>query len=194
MVARFDAGADVGRRDAIEIDAGHGRFGTFEHDVLGLLDVEVRLAQMVEDVREDATLFREGLLPRVSVKSLIAAGAVPHVIATHKGSIVGPGRRADALTVDRSFHTDSMGTIGRQVSGAWHAGTGAARDDVNSVRDKAKAVSARIPSNGAAGGQDSDGGSSTRRIPGMEWFKPRSTGAQRVPANTASRLVRIQVR
>jgi hypothetical protein len=92
--------------------------------------------------------------------------------------------------VDRSFHTDSMGTIGRQVSGAWHAGTGAARDDANSIRDKAKAVSARLPGNGAnitAGGQDPDGGSAARRTPGMEWFKPRSTGAaQHVPSGTAS--------
>jgi catalase len=39
--------------------------------------------------------------------ALIAAGAVPHVVATHKGAIAGPGRRADALTVDRSFHTAS---------------------------------------------------------------------------------------
>lgn len=37
--------------------------------------------------------------------ALIAAGAVPHVIATHKGVIV--GRRVDELTVDRSFHTAS---------------------------------------------------------------------------------------
>ena len=36
-----------------------------------------------------------------------AAGAVPHVVATHKGAITGGGRRADELTVDRSFHTAS---------------------------------------------------------------------------------------
>ena len=39
--------------------------------------------------------------------ALIAAGAVPHVVATHKGAIRGAGRRADELTVDRSFHTAS---------------------------------------------------------------------------------------
>ena len=39
--------------------------------------------------------------------ALTAAGAVPHVIATHKGAITGPGRRPDELTVDRSFHTAS---------------------------------------------------------------------------------------
>src|SRR5688572_13791924 len=39
--------------------------------------------------------------------ALVDAGAVPHVIATHKGAIAGPGRRADELTVDRSFHTAS---------------------------------------------------------------------------------------
>jgi catalase len=44
---------------------------------------------------------------RALQSALIAAGAVPHVIATHKGAIAGPGRRADELTVDRSFHTAS---------------------------------------------------------------------------------------
>src|SRR3954453_2102365 len=36
---------------------------------------------------------------------LLAAGAVPHVIATHKGTISAGGRRRDSLVVDRSFHT-----------------------------------------------------------------------------------------
>jgi catalase len=39
--------------------------------------------------------------------ALLAAGAVPHVIATHKGAIAGGGRKADQLTVDRSYHTAS---------------------------------------------------------------------------------------
>ncbi|MCU1367620.1 MAG: putative catalase, partial [Ilumatobacteraceae bacterium] len=39
--------------------------------------------------------------------ALIAAGVTPHVVATHKGAISGPGRKADELTVDRSFHTAS---------------------------------------------------------------------------------------
>ena len=34
--------------------------------------------------------------------------------------------------VDRSFHTDGMGTIGRQIRSAWHAGTGAAREEAAS--------------------------------------------------------------
>jgi len=34
----------------------------------------------VGDVREDATLFREGLLPRLVLKSLVAAGAVGDVL------------------------------------------------------------------------------------------------------------------
>ena len=38
--------------------------------------------------------------------ALLDAGAVPHVIATHKGAIAGR-RRGDELTVDRSFHTSS---------------------------------------------------------------------------------------
>jgi catalase len=39
--------------------------------------------------------------------ALLAAGVTPHVVATHKGAIAGGGRRADELTVDRSFHTSS---------------------------------------------------------------------------------------
>jgi catalase len=39
--------------------------------------------------------------------ALFAAGVTPHVVATHKGAIAGGGRRADELTVDRSFHTAS---------------------------------------------------------------------------------------
>jgi catalase len=37
-------------------------------------------------------------------QAVIAAGAVAHVVATHKGNIAG-GRRSDLLTVDKSFHT-----------------------------------------------------------------------------------------
>jgi catalase len=36
---------------------------------------------------------------------LVAAGVAVHVVATHKGAIVGAGRRAEELTVDRSFLT-----------------------------------------------------------------------------------------
>jgi catalase len=39
--------------------------------------------------------------------AILAAGAVPHVVATHKGAIRGGGRKSDELTVDRSFHTAS---------------------------------------------------------------------------------------
>lgn len=36
----------------------------------------------------------------------MSGGAVPHVVAPHKGSLAGK-RRGDELTVDRSFHTAS---------------------------------------------------------------------------------------
>jgi catalase len=36
---------------------------------------------------------------------LLAAGVAVHVVATHKGAILGTGRRTDELTVDRSFLT-----------------------------------------------------------------------------------------
>jgi hypothetical protein len=78
--------------------------------------------------------------------------------------------------VDRSFHTDGMGTIGRQIRGAWHAGTGAVREEATSYRDKAQGISDRV-SRGARGhSNDADQrGSVTRRLPGIEWFKPRTT-------------------
>lgn len=43
---------------------------------------------------------------RVLQASLLDAGAVPHVVATHKGHIAGK-RKADQMLVDRSFHTAS---------------------------------------------------------------------------------------
>ena len=55
--------------------------------------------------------------------ALIAAGAVPHVIATHKGAIA--GRRADELIVDRSFHTASSAEADAVVVAA---GAGLAED------------------------------------------------------------------
>ena len=39
--------------------------------------------------------------------ALLEAGAIPHVVATHKGAITGRGRSRDQLVVDRSFHTAS---------------------------------------------------------------------------------------
>jgi hypothetical protein len=89
--------------------------------------------------------------------------------------------------VDRSFHADSMGTIGRQVSGAWHAGSGAVRTEAGSYRDKAQSANERLGRRGrddTAGPQDDGIGSTTRRTPGMEWFKPRSSSTVRTQ-NTA---------
>jgi catalase len=39
--------------------------------------------------------------------ALVAVGAAPHVIATHKGAIAGTGDGQGEITVDRSFHTVS---------------------------------------------------------------------------------------
>ena len=36
---------------------------------------------------------------------LLAAGAIPHIISTHKGTIASGTRKRDSLVVDRSFHT-----------------------------------------------------------------------------------------
>ena len=82
--------------------------------------------------------------------------------------------------VDHKFHTDGMGTIGRQIRSAWHAGTGAAREEAASYRDTARSVRDRMPRRGrddSAGEQDSSGGSATKPVPGIEWFKPRSSSS-----------------
>ena len=91
--------------------------------------------------------------------------------------------------VDRSFHTDDMGTIGRQVRGAWHAGTGAAREEAGSYRDQARGVSRRFARRrggdaGDAGEQDSPGTAATRRVPGIDWFKPRASAGAQNPAGS----------
>ncbi|MCH9729763.1 MAG: hypothetical protein K0U84_08840 [Actinomycetia bacterium] len=80
--------------------------------------------------------------------------------------------------VDRSFHTDDMGTIGRQVRGAWHAGTGAVREEAGSYRDHGRRVSKALAGRrgGDAGGQDSPETAATRRVPGIDWFTPRASG------------------
>lgn len=81
--------------------------------------------------------------------------------------------------VDRSFHTDSMGTIGRQVSGAWHAGTGAVREET--ARTAVRGINERRRAGSEAGsdGQDSGSGSESRPTPGVDLFKPRSSSASR---------------
>jgi len=44
---------------------------------------------------------------RLLQEALLDAGAVPHVIATHKGHIAAGGKKQNQLLVDRSFHTSS---------------------------------------------------------------------------------------
>jgi hypothetical protein len=84
-----------------------------------------------------------------------------------------------------------MGTIGRQVRGAWHAGTGTVRDEAASYRDKARDVNDRL-NRRPRGESDNNSGDSptadagTRRLPSIEWFKPRSA---RNAGTQASRAV-----
>jgi catalase len=83
-------------------------------DATGGLESAPSLAMVTEDVypvdgRVVHILANDGCDlagVRAVQKALLAAGAVPHVIATHKGAIHG-GRRKDELVVDRSFHTAS---------------------------------------------------------------------------------------
>lgn len=81
--------------------------------------------------------------------------------------------------VDRSFHADSTGTIGRQISSAWHAGTGAVREET--ARSITRGISARRRARREAANdeQDSDSGAQSRPTPGVELFKPRATSSER---------------
>jgi hypothetical protein len=82
--------------------------------------------------------------------------------------------------VDRSFHADSMGAIGRQVSGAWHAGTGAVREETARAAVRGGSERRRAGSEAAGSdGQDSGSGSESRPTPGVDLFKPRSSSASR---------------
>ena len=79
--------------------------------------------------------------------------------------------------VDRKFHTDGMGTIGRQIRSAWQAGTGTVRDEAASYRDTARGLSDRMQQRRGRSDsteQDSSDGSAIKQVPGMEWFKPRT--------------------
>ncbi|HEY0520001.1 MAG TPA: catalase [Ilumatobacteraceae bacterium] len=84
-------------------------------DATGGLDSSPALSMVTEDLypvdgRVVQILANDGCDlngVRALQAAVLAVGAVPHVVATHKGTIAGPGRRADRLTVDRSFHTSS---------------------------------------------------------------------------------------
>ncbi len=90
-----------------ETEAGVGR------DATGGLESSPTLAMITADVfpvdgRIVQILANDGCDLngiRTLQAALTAAGANPHIVATHKGAIT--GRRADELTVDRSFHTAS---------------------------------------------------------------------------------------
>ncbi|AFM20618.1 hypothetical protein Mycch_6018 (plasmid) [Mycolicibacterium chubuense NBB4] len=107
------------------------------------------------------------------------ATAIPRVLIM---ALVAAALWLGFRVVDRSFHTDSMSTIGRQVSGAWRAGTGAVRNEAGDYRDTVQTASDRLgrlrrraQSDDAGAHGDDQTGAATPRLPGMEWFKPRST-------------------
>jgi hypothetical protein len=85
--------------------------------------------------------------------------------------------------VDRSFHTDGLGTIGRQVHGVWSAGVSAGRrpiDEATAHRDNARKLADRIRSGRTTGDTDGDSdhtqGNGER---GFDLFKPRPTRPSR---------------
>ncbi|NTY62547.1 hypothetical protein [Mycolicibacterium sphagni] len=115
------------------------------------------------------------------------ATAIPRVLIM---ALVAAALWLGFRVVDRSFHTDSMSTIVRQVGGAWRAGTGTVRNEAADYRGTVQNTRERLGQLGRRRGHgatddDNEAAGATRRLPGMEWFKPRSTSpttAQRGPA------------
>lgn len=104
------------------------------------------------------------------------SSAIPRVLIT---AVVAGLLWLGFRIVDRSFHTDSLGTIGHQISSAWQAGTGAVRQEAQGYRDKAAMINDRAGRlRRTLAGSDTDDSASTaaaRRLPSIEWFKPRTT-------------------
>jgi catalase len=93
---------------------GDGEDADVAFDPTGGLDASPALAMVTENVypidgRVVHILANDGCDlagVRAVQTALLEAGAMPHVIATHKGAITGQ-RKGDELVVDRSFHTAS---------------------------------------------------------------------------------------
>ena len=81
--------------------------------------------------------------------------------------------------IDKSFHTDGIGTIGHQLRSAWHAGGNTARrqyDDARESAHRARRFGQRARTWGRGDSADSDGaadGENGPQTPGFDTFKPR---------------------
>jgi catalase len=112
LARRVGLGLGVAAPSAVPDEA---RDSTDVPDATGGLDSSPALAMITEntypvDGRVVHILADDGCDlagVRALKTALQAAGAVPHVVATHKGAIVGGARKRDELVVDRSFHTAS---------------------------------------------------------------------------------------
>jgi catalase len=103
-MAPADASIDENpaRGDSAEHDAGAGveSSAALSMNTENVYPVDGRVVQILANDGCDLAGIR------ALQEALSAVGAVPHVVATHKGAIAGK-RRGDELTVDRSFHTAS---------------------------------------------------------------------------------------
>jgi catalase len=115
LARRVCVGLGLPEPDPSAAVAGDGHVAAAEIDPTGGLDASPALAMVTAntyplDGRVVHILANDGADLagiRVLKDAILDAGAVAHVIATHKGAIVGRGRRGDELIVDRSFHTAS---------------------------------------------------------------------------------------
>ncbi len=88
--------------DALDVSGGLDSSPALAMVSDNIYPVDGRIVQILANDGSDLSGIR---LLQEAIRS---AGAVSHVVATHKGNITGPpGRRVDQLTVDKSFHTAS---------------------------------------------------------------------------------------
>lgn len=88
--------------DALDVSGGLDSSPALAMVTDNIYPVDGRVVQILANDGSDLSGIR---LLQEAIRS---AGAVSHVVATHKGNITGPpGRRVDQLTVDKSFHTAS---------------------------------------------------------------------------------------
>jgi catalase len=97
-------GIDVPSPASIEPDTGAAMGGLESSPSLAMITdnvypVDGRVIQILANDGCDLVGIR------TIQRAIVAAGAVPHVIAPHKGTIRRSGRAADQLAVDRSFQT-----------------------------------------------------------------------------------------
>ncbi|VBA62390.1 hypothetical protein [Mycobacterium attenuatum] len=125
-------------------------------------------------------LYGHGQLSVVPRLMLIAIGSIVALLAFHY--------------IDKHFYTDSLGTIGHQISGAWHSvrsGAQAQYGDFHDGLDKMRDARDRYRSWRNRGNEGDDDTEATEEpqgqdVPGFEVVKPRPSRTMGAPAGQAA--------